>query len=283
LSWRRIAHVHLCAAALTADLQPNVSHNWILVHLGERAHSPGSSRSFAGSQGDQEIKSNIFLLISRSPCADLPTSIAPIVLAAGESTRMGSPKALLRDSAGRTFVARILGTLAAAGFTDATVVTGSLHAAIVAAVAAEGAGAVGLTIHFVRNADPSQGQLSSLLVGLDHVSRPGVTAAMVTLVDVPLLSAGTIHAVVEAYCRSRAPIVRPVHAELHGHPVIFDAGVFNELRAADPAQGAKAVLRAHEREILNVPVDDAGALADIDTPEDYRKAVLSSTASREES
>jgi molybdenum cofactor cytidylyltransferase len=221
--------------------------------------------------------------ISRSPSEDLPIAIAPIVLAAGESTRMGSPKALLRDSTGRTFVARILSTLAAAGFRDVTVVTGYLHAAIVAAVAADRARGAGLTIHFARNADPSLGQLSSLLVGLDHVSRPGVTAAMVTLVDVPLLSADTIRAVVAAYRHTHAPIVRPAHAELHGHPVIFDARVFPELRAADRAQGAKAVLRVHERDIVNVAVDDAGALADIDTPEDYRKAVLSSTASREES
>jgi CTP:molybdopterin cytidylyltransferase MocA len=213
--------------------------------------------------------------------------IAPIVLAAGESTRMGSPKALLRDPSGRTFVARIVGTLAEAGFRDVTLVTGSLHAAIVAALASApvGAGFPGLsevegsrliTIRFARNPDPSRGQLSSLQVGLEHAARPGVRAVMVTLVDIPLLSAATIRAVVNAYRESGAPIVRPSHGDHHGHPVIFDRRLFDELRRADPGHGAKAVLRAHASEIVNVPVDDTGALVDIDTPEDYRGAIQDS-------
>jgi CTP:molybdopterin cytidylyltransferase MocA len=200
--------------------------------------------------------------------------IAPIVLAAGESTRMGSPKALLRDSSGRSFVARIVATLADAGFRDVTLVTGSLHAAIVAALAADRDSL--MTIHFARNPDPSRGQLSSLQVGLEHAARPGVRAVMVTLVDVPLLSAATIRAVVNAYRESGAPIVRPSHGDHHGHPVIFDRRLFDELRRADPGHGAKAVLRAHASEIVNVPVDDRGALVDIDTPEDYRAAIRDS-------
>jgi molybdenum cofactor cytidylyltransferase len=57
----------------------------------------------------------------------------------------------------------------------------------------------------------------------------------------------------------------------HGHPVIFDRVVFDALRAADPAAGAKEVVRARQHEILNVPVEDEGAFVDLDTPEDYRR------------
>jgi len=56
----------------------------------------------------------------------------------------------------------------------------------------------------------------------------------------------------------------------HGHPVIFDRALLDELRAAPLDAGAKSVVRAHEHEILNVAVDDEGCLADVDTPEDYR-------------
>jgi CTP:molybdopterin cytidylyltransferase MocA len=57
----------------------------------------------------------------------------------------------------------------------------------------------------------------------------------------------------------------------HGHPVIFDRAMFAALRAADPATGAKAVVRARQHEIVNVPVEDEGAFVDLDTPEDYRR------------
>jgi molybdenum cofactor cytidylyltransferase len=57
----------------------------------------------------------------------------------------------------------------------------------------------------------------------------------------------------------------------HGHPVIFDRAVFDELRAADPAAGAKEVVRARCGDIVNVPVEDEGAFVDLDTPEDYER------------
>ena len=66
-----------------------------------------------------------------------------------------------------------------------------------------------------------------------------------TLVDVPLVHPDTVRAVVNAWRRSRAPIVRPARGDEHGHPVIFDCAVFDELRSADRTIGAKAVVRAH--------------------------------------
>ena len=67
----------------------------------------------------------------------------------------------------------------------------------------------GLPARFVVNRDYDRGQLSSLLAGLDVVDRPGVAAVLVTLVDVPLVSAATVRAVIDCYRRTRAPIVRP--------------------------------------------------------------------------
>ena len=83
--------------------------------------------------------------------------------------------------------------------------------------------------------------MSSLLAGLDAIDTPVLEAALVTLVDVPLVRPSTVAAVIEAWRRTRAPIVRPVDGARHGHPVIFDRSVFEDLRSADPAIGAKAV------------------------------------------
>jgi molybdenum cofactor cytidylyltransferase len=63
--------------------------------------------------------------------------------------------------------------------------------------------------------------------------------------------------------------VRPAIGDRHGHPVVFDRRVFDELRRAPLEAGAKAVVRAHAAEVLDVPVTDEGCLVDIDTPHDY--------------
>ncbi len=191
-----------------------------------------------------------------------------VVLAAGASSRMGRPKALLPTGVpGETFLSRIVGTLEAAGLDDLVVVVGEGRPDLARAVA----GLPGL-VRPVLNPDPSRGQLSSLLAALAVVDRPGVTGMLVTLVDVPLVTAATVEALLAAYRRSRAPIVRPARAGRHGHPVIFDRAVFDALRGTDLAVGAKAVVQARLGEVLDVAVDDAGAFQDVDTPDDYARA-----------
>jgi CTP:molybdopterin cytidylyltransferase MocA len=178
---------------------------------------------------------------------------------------MGSPKATLLMPDGETFVARIVGTLREAGVADLVIVTGRHHDAVVDALARDRA----TPTRIVRNLDPSRGQLSSLVAGMDAVVTPQTDAVLMTLVDVPLVRVSTVTAVIDAWRRARAPIVRPAIGDRHGHPVIFDRAVFEELRRAPLDAGAKAVVRAHEHEILNVPVDDEGCVRDVDTPGDY--------------
>jgi molybdenum cofactor cytidylyltransferase len=189
-----------------------------------------------------------------------------VILAAGASTRMGSPKALLAAPSGRPFVAAIVRALAAAQVTDIVIVTGANHDPIVEAVTAD---AAPVTPRFARNPDPSRGQLSSLWIGMDAAVTADTDALIVTLVDVPMVDPATIAQVIAAWHRTRAPIVRPAIGDRHGHPVIFDRSVFAELRAAPLEHGAKTVVRAHATEVLDVPVRDAGSLVDVDTPQDY--------------
>jgi CTP:molybdopterin cytidylyltransferase MocA len=179
---------------------------------------------------------------------------------------MGSPKALLQSPDGRLFVTRIVDTLHESGIANVVVVTGRDHDAI--AVALQHSRTPPL---IARNPDPSRGQLSSLLVGMDAVVDSNANGVLMTLVDVPMVSVSTVARVIGEWQRTRAPIVRPAIGDRHGHPVIFDRSLFDALRAAPLDSGAKTVVRAHEHDLLNVPVSDEGCLVDVDTPEQYRR------------
>ena len=197
--------------------------------------------------------------------------VPAVILAAGASSRMGSPKALLPLPGGSFFALRIIRAFHQAGIDDVTIVTGEHHDAIAAALAnAFELERRGPQPRVVRNPDPSRGQLSSLWTGMDAALGPDSEALLVTLVDVPLIDPATVAAVVDVWRARRASIVRPARGERHGHPVLFDAALFGPLRTAPLDAGAKTVVRAYADRIVNVPVNDDGCLVDIDTPDDYR-------------
>jgi molybdenum cofactor cytidylyltransferase len=189
--------------------------------------------------------------------------IPAVVLAAGKSTRMGRTKALLPIGA-ETFISRIVRTFRAAGVDDVLVVVGHDGERVAAALRDTDAAA-----RVVVNVDYESGQFSSLLAGLRAIDRPGVTGMLMTLVDVPLVSAETVRAVLARQRATTAPLVRPVNGARHGHPIFIDRRLFDALRAADPATGAKPVVRAHVSIDGDVEVRDEGAFTDIDTPAEY--------------
>ena len=193
--------------------------------------------------------------------------IPGVVLAAGRSRRMGRPKALLPASpGGETFVGRIVRTLRDGGVD---------HVVVVAAGAAADIRRVLSQEHrpprIVLNPAPERGQFSSLQVGLRAVIRPGVSAVLVTLVDVPLVSAGTVEALLDAYRRTGAPLVRPERRGRHGHPVIFDRSVFGDISSAPADSSAKAIVAAHLGDSVSVPIEEDGPFRDIDTPAEYAR------------
>jgi molybdenum cofactor cytidylyltransferase len=189
--------------------------------------------------------------------------IAGIILAAGRSSRMGAPKALLAASDTDTFLSRLVATLRAGGVPDPMVVARHDDERVRAE-----AGRCGADLIVNPRADEG-GQLSSILAGLAAVDHARVRALLVVPVDAPMVKPQTIAELLAAFDATRAPVVRACR---HGHPVLFSRAVFDDLRRADPSLGAKAVLRAHAAAIVNVDVDDAGVLGDIDTPDSYRAA-----------
>jgi molybdenum cofactor cytidylyltransferase len=190
--------------------------------------------------------------------------IAALILAAGRSSRMGRAKALLPAGPGETFLSKLTRAMRDGG-ADYTLVIGRPEASDVRAeVEKPGGGA-----RFIVNPDPDRGQLSSLIAGLDAASDSGTQAVLVALVDMPLVRAETVARVLQVFAATGAPIVRASFEGRHGHPVVFARSLFDELRRADPAIGAKDVLRAHAHEIVDVAVADVGAVEDVDVPEDY--------------
>jgi CTP:molybdopterin cytidylyltransferase MocA len=194
--------------------------------------------------------------------------IPAVVLAAGLSSRMGRAKALLPLD-GETFIERIVATLRAAAVEEVVIVLGHDGESIASALAARQVPA-----RVVQNHEYRSGQFSSVLSALRTIDRPGVEAMLMTLVDVPLVSASTVRAVVDRYHATGAPVVRPVRGDEHGHPVLIARSLFASLRAAEPAQGAKPIVREYASPVGDVHVDDDGAFLDIDTPDEYQRLIV---------
>lgn len=186
--------------------------------------------------------------------------IAGIILAAGRSSRMGSPKALL-EYRGETFVNRLVRVLS--GACDRVIVVLGYHAEAI------GTRVEGATI--VVNPDPSRGQLSSLQTGL-RAAPEDAEAVLFTPVDSPSVEPATIARVVDAF-RSRDDntlLVIPRFQGKRGHPVCAAREVIAELLALPATSRAKEVVNRHEARTAYINVDDPGVLADIDDPAAYR-------------
>ncbi len=180
---------------------------------------------------------------------------------------MGSPKALL-DFRGQPFVVRILEALEALEVKTRVVVVGPDAPRIRPALAAH-------DCLIVENSDVEGGPIASLRAALRvlHAVQPG--AALAWPVDLPHVRVNTVERLLEAFRRGAAPAVVPTFAERRGHPVLWGAGLFEELLTSDAAtrHGARAVLHAHADEIAPVAVDDPAVIDDLNTPEDYERLV----------
>lgn len=191
--------------------------------------------------------------------------ISAILLAAGESRRMGSPKALLHYQ-GQTFIEHSCTAFLTAGVDELIVVLGARAEEIGRALPSHPA------LRSVVNPRYFQGQLSSLMIGIGALS-PESEAAIVNLVDHPMVSTETIKAVLDSFRADPLPIVIASYQGKRGHPVLFSSQVYGEILAAPLDQGAKVVVRKDLTRVRELPLDDPGILADIDTPEDYRHYV----------
>lgn len=191
-------------------------------------------------------------------------SVAGIVLAAGRSSRMGEPKALL-EVGGVTFLERAVGILQKGGCTTVTAVLAPGETGRRTGDIARRKGA-----DVVENPRADTEQVDSLRIGLERLPQDA-DAAVVLPVDHPLAEARTVRELIRGFRASGQPIVRPVYHDRPGHPVLFGRAIWKELSAPDLGEGARDVIHAHAEEILDVAIGDRGVSVDIDTPEDYRR------------
>ena len=188
--------------------------------------------------------------------------ISSILLAAGMSTRMGQPKALL-DWGGEPLICYQIRQLQEAGVDEVVVVLGyradDIHRKL-----------HGLTYRSVLNPVYQLGRAGSLRAGAKAVS-PEASAIVLLNVDQPR-PADLIRSVIEGHT-SADSATRPVHGDRHGHPVVVAGRLRNELLAAtEDERGLRGVMEAHVNEIVDVPSDER-CLLDLNTPDDYEAAI----------
>ena len=198
------------------------------------------------------------------PSQHLTVMIGGIVLAGGESKRMGTPKATLEVD-GVTFLQRAVSTLTNGGCEEVVVVINPEHTEEVATAAELG-------VRSVAGGARGTQQIDSLRAGIRTLSG-AVTGAVVLPVDHPFVRSETVESLIAAFRARCAPIVIPVYRDKHGHPVLFSAAVFEELLHGDLPEGARSIVHGHAEELDEVAVDDGGILIDIDTPEDYERSL----------
>jgi molybdenum cofactor cytidylyltransferase len=179
---------------------------------------------------------------------------------------MGFPKALLPYQ-GSTFLERLAGLLAPR-VSPLVVVLGHDADRISGAVKLPAGTRV------LVNCDYRLGQLSSLQTAIRTLGGTEVAGLLLAPVDHPCVAEETIVALLRVFAAEEPAVAAPTHAGRRGHPVVFSSRLFDELLAAPLDQGARAVVHRHL--VREVPVDDAGILADIDDPEIYRRLIGSS-------
>ena len=193
--------------------------------------------------------------------------IAGLILAAGESSRMGQDKALLTYG-GRTFLETIISILREADVSRVAVVLGHHAEEIQRGITLE-------DVEVVINPEYHRGQTSSLQAGLRALESADLEADVLCLVDHPLISADTVRALVASFRRSGAPVVIPTFQNQRGHPVLIGRALFSEVSSLDPGEGANTVIGRHREATQFVAVSDPGILLDIDDAETYRRLLES--------
>jgi molybdenum cofactor cytidylyltransferase len=189
--------------------------------------------------------------------------IAGLILAAGESRRMGRDKALLTYR-GHTFLETIITTLREAGVERIAVVLGHHAEEIQRTIRLD-------SVEVVINPDWQRGQTSSLQAGLRALESPDLEALLLCLVDHPAVSPETIRRLRDNFNAHHAVVVIPTFQNQRGHPVVIVRALFPELLDLSVDEGANRVIRDYSHATEFLEVDDPGIVLDVDNEQTYMR------------
>jgi molybdenum cofactor cytidylyltransferase len=189
------------------------------------------------------------------------SGIWSIILAAGESKRMGFPKMLLEFS-GKTMIENVIGNVAESETDGILVVLGANSEELIDLVRK-------FDVKYCYNENYKEGMLSSVRCGFANLPED-FTAALVFQGDQPFVSASVINIVINAYRSSGRGIVIPVYKGKRGHPLLLDSRYGEQVANLDPGKGLRAISYLHPEDVLEVETDAEGILRDFDTYDDYK-------------
>jgi molybdenum cofactor cytidylyltransferase len=186
--------------------------------------------------------------------------ISAIILAAGESKRMGQPKMLLPWDRS-TVLQTVISTFQSAGIKDILVITGGAHAQVDALI--------GQTVQIVLNENYARGEmLSSIQTGL-KVKMSESQAALIALGDQPQVEARSILHILQEYKQTSAPIIVPSYQMRRGHPWLVARELWDEILKMPAGETSRDFLNRHAKDIHYIKLDTPTILQDLDTPEQY--------------
>lgn len=191
--------------------------------------------------------------------------VAAVILAAGQSARMGEPKQLLRVG-DTTILERTLENVRGTAVDEIVLVLGFATDKIRHQIPARLLDDVTVVV----NENFGQGMATSLRMGLSAV-RVRASAALIVLADQPFVRPATIDRIVEHYRSSGEEIIIPCYKGQRGNPVLLDRAIFAEAMALEGDTGCRAIFANHPAGVLEVDVDDQGVVLDIDSRDEYER------------
>jgi molybdenum cofactor cytidylyltransferase len=189
--------------------------------------------------------------------------ISCILLAAGASTRFGSPKALVRVGA-NCIIERILAMLLDTKISEIIVVLGA-DAEKISSKIPKNSG-----IKIVLNENYSQGQTSSFKAGLTNLDS-NTEGILLLPVDTPFIKKETINLLIETFLKNPYLIVVPTHCGKNGHPPIFSKRLFRDFKDLKNDEPLSTLSRKYEKETLKLPVNDAGVIRSFNTMQEFKE------------
>jgi molybdenum cofactor cytidylyltransferase len=187
-----------------------------------------------------------------------------MILAAGASSRMGAPKALLPLN-DRSFIEGLVDLYRDAGLDPLYVVVPALHRAEIEAK-------LPVWARVVVNEHPQEGQLSSLKIGLETLGGIG-NAVLVGLVDQPTIAPSTLEALLTTWRKTRARAVVPRFQSERGHPVVLARSIYPAIYRAKGNASLRQILESYASEVVELDLDDPRILLNVNNPADYRALV----------